>query len=60
MYFIDLLMKAVRISECTGDTQKQRQDLERRVLYALEKNLIDKQDAEEISEIADLRISNKF
>lgn len=56
MYFINLLMEAVSISEVGGDTKERKEKLRERVAYALDKKLIDKQDVEEINEIAGLKI----
>lgn len=56
MSYIDLLMEAVNVWEQNLNTQKRKDKLKQNLLCALKENLITKQDAEEINEIADLKI----
>lgn len=56
MSYIDLLMEAVNVWEQNLNTQKRKDKLRQDLLCALKENLITKQDAEEINEIADLKL----
>lgn len=56
LYFMNLLMEAIDISEEAEDMQKRKDKLKEQITYALKKKLITKQDAEEMNEIAGLKM----
>lgn len=56
LYFMNLLMEAIDISEETDDIKKRQDKLKEDITYALKKKLITKQDAEEMNEIAGLKM----
>lgn len=59
MYFINLVIEAVNISETEKDIIARRQKLREKITYALNNELISEQDAEELNEIAQLKLKEK-